>query len=93
MKKVLLLATGWEPDYWESDKEAPYPKLDYRSLPDWEDLSRNCPLPGIGRYIKQKGQDFSSNLMEQMRCVILSPFLNFSRYRMLMDLIEFLRPL
>ena len=61
MEKILVLATGWEPDYWESDKEAPYPKRKYTDLPDWDDLSINCPLPGIGRYIKQKGKDFSKN--------------------------------
>ena len=61
MKKILLLSTGWEPDYWESDKEAPYPKTKYTDLPEWDDLSKNCPLPGIGRYIKQRGRDFSSN--------------------------------
>lgn len=61
MKKVLLLATGWQPDYWELDKEAPYPKTKYTNLPEWDDLSKSCPLPGIGRYIKQKDKDFSPN--------------------------------
>ncbi|MGB9853143.1 MAG: hypothetical protein ACPLPX_09825 [Candidatus Kapaibacteriota bacterium] len=61
MKKILLLATAWEPDYWESDKEAPYPKTNYADLPEWDDLSKNCPLPGIGRYIIQKNKDYSSN--------------------------------
>jgi len=59
MKKILLLATGWECDYWESDREAPYPKTKYTDLPEWDNLSKNCPLPGIGRYIKQKDKDFS----------------------------------
>ena len=57
MKKILLLATVWQPDYWESDKEAPYPKHKYTDLPEWDDLSKSCPLPGIGRYSK----DFSQN--------------------------------
>ena len=57
MKKILLLATVWQPDYWESDKEAPYPKHKYTDLPEWDDLSKSCSLPGIGRYSK----DFSQN--------------------------------
>lgn len=61
MKRVLLLATGWQPDYWELDKEAPYPKTKYTDLPEWDDLSKSCPLLGIGRYIKQKDKDFSQN--------------------------------
>lgn len=59
MKKVLILATGWSNDYWEFDKEAPYPKTKYTGLEGWDDLSKSCPLPAIGRYIKQKGNDFS----------------------------------
>jgi len=58
MKEVILLATGWSSDYWESDKEAPYPKKKYTELPEWEELSKNCPLPGLGIYIKQKEKDF-----------------------------------
>lgn len=61
MKKVLLLATGWQPDYWESDQEAPYPRAKYTDLPEWDSLSKSCPLPGIGRYIKQKDKDLSKN--------------------------------
>lgn len=61
MEKVLLLATGWQSDYWELPKEAPYPKMKYTNLPEWDDLSKSCPLPGIGRYIKQKDKDFSQN--------------------------------
>lgn len=61
MKRVLLLATGWQLDYWELDKEAPYPKTKYTDLSEWDDLSKSCPLPGIGIYIKQKGKDFSQN--------------------------------
>ena len=57
MKKILLLATLFQPDYWESDKEAPYPRHRYTDLLEWNDLSNSCPLPGIGRYIK----DFSQN--------------------------------
>ena len=50
MKEVLLLATAWTSDYWESDKEAPYPKNKYTDLTGWDDLSKRCPLPGIGKY-------------------------------------------
>ena len=57
MKKILLLATLFQQDYWESDKEAPYPRHRYTDLLEWNDLSNSCPLPGIGRYIK----DFSQN--------------------------------
>lgn len=60
MKEVLILATGWSNDYWEFDKEAPYPKYKYTDLEGWDNLSKSCPLPGIGRYIKQKGNDFCS---------------------------------
>lgn len=58
MKKVILLATAWAPDYWEFDKEARYPKTTYRDLTGWEELSKNCPLAGLGMYIKQKENDF-----------------------------------
>jgi hypothetical protein len=54
MKQVILLATCWASDYWESGKEAPYPKTKYTELPGWEELSKNCPLAGLGIYIKQK---------------------------------------
>jgi len=60
MCKVLLLATGWNDTYWDSAKEAEYPGKSYEELPEWESLARNCPLPGIGIYIKLKGKDFSS---------------------------------
>ena len=59
MKEVLILATGWSNDYWEVDKEAPYLKTKHTDLREWDSFSKNCPLPGIGRYIKQKGNDFS----------------------------------
>ena len=61
MKKVLLLATAWQPDYWESDKEAPYPKTKYTDIPEWDDLSESCPLPGIGRYINKRARIFAQN--------------------------------
>ncbi|ROL56130.1 hypothetical protein D9V84_09410 [Bacteroidetes/Chlorobi group bacterium Naka2016] len=58
MKKVILLATAWHSDYWESDKEAPYPGTTYTQLKEWDELSQNCPLAGLGIYIKQKENDF-----------------------------------
>jgi len=60
MCKVLLLATGRRRTYWNSPDEADYSRRSYRDLPEWESLARNCPLPGIGIYIKQKQNDFSS---------------------------------
>jgi len=54
MKQVILLATDWASDYWESNKEAPYPKTKYTELPGWEELSKNCPLAGLGIYSKLK---------------------------------------
>jgi len=59
MKKVLILATNWSPDYWESEREAPYPKKLHTDIAEWDVVSKNCPLPGIGRYFKQKDKDFS----------------------------------
>lgn len=61
MKKVLLLATAWQSDYWGYDKEAPYPKTKYKEMAEWDELSKNCPLPGLGIYIKQREKDFSRN--------------------------------
>jgi hypothetical protein len=58
MKQVILLATAWGSDYWDSDKEAPYPGRKYTDLPGWEELSKNCPLAGLGIYIKQKDKDY-----------------------------------
>lgn len=58
MKKIIILATGWDPNYWGVPKEAPYPKKSYRELIDWEELSKSCPLPGLGIYIKQKDRDY-----------------------------------
>jgi hypothetical protein len=59
MKQVILLATVWASDYWESDKEAPYPKRKYTELLGWEELSKNSPLAGLGIYIKLKENDFT----------------------------------
>ncbi|MCW7078377.1 MAG: restriction endonuclease [Canidatus Methanoxibalbensis ujae] len=57
--RVIILCTAWSPDYWETSKEAPYPKRRYTDLPEWKTLASNCPLAGLGVYIKQriKGRD------------------------------------
>lgn len=34
MKRALVLETAWAEDYWESAKEAPYPKRSYKELKD-----------------------------------------------------------
>lgn len=59
MKKILILATSWDPNYWISGKEAPYEGLKYTDLPDWDDLVKGCPLAGIGIYKKHKEKDYS----------------------------------
>ena len=56
MKEILILCTGWEVDYWEIDKIAPYPK---RSIRPVEHLKNALPVPAIGVYIKQRGRDFT----------------------------------
>jgi len=56
LKEVLVLCTTWRPDYWESDKIAPYPK---RSMEAIRHLKNSLPLAGIGAYIKQKERNFS----------------------------------
>lgn len=61
MKKILILATAWKDDYWESPQKADYPSGKYTELSDWENLSGNCPLPGIGIYRKYKDKDLSNN--------------------------------
>jgi hypothetical protein len=60
MNRVIILATGWTEDYWGAEKEAQYPKTRYTELPDWEELSKHCPLAGLGVYITQKGKDLRS---------------------------------
>jgi len=60
VKKVIALGTTWEPDFWEKPQKAPFLKRTYRQLPDWEDLSKNCPLAGLGIYIKQKEKDYKN---------------------------------
>ena len=52
--KIIILRTAWGKDYWEKGKEAPFPHTKYSELQDWNTLSQNCPLPGLGVYIKQR---------------------------------------
>lgn len=59
MKRIVLLKTSWEIDYWSKPREAPYPNRKYFDLHDWEALSKKCPLPGLGIYIKQKDRDYT----------------------------------
>jgi len=85
MKRVILLATAWASDYWESGKEAPYPTRKYTQLSRWEELSKNCPLPGVGIYIKQKKNDFTSIPFVYLKIIGMrydsnnqQPYFNFS---------------
>ncbi|MDD5434898.1 MAG: hypothetical protein PH343_05660 [Nitrospira sp.] len=59
MKKIFILATSWEPNYWGTEKEAPYEGLKYTDISDWNDLAKSCPLAGIGIYKKHKEKDYS----------------------------------
>ena len=61
MKKILILATSWEPNYWIYEKEVPYEKAKNTDLPEWDDLLKNRPLAGIGIYKKHKDKDYSLN--------------------------------
>lgn len=57
---MIILCTAWAEDYWESPKEAPYPKRSYKEFPEWDSLANTCPLPGLGIYIKQKDKDYTN---------------------------------
>ena len=59
MKKILILATSWEPNYWGTEKEAPYEGLKYTDIPDWDALAKECPTAGIGIFKKHKEKDYS----------------------------------
>jgi len=58
LDKVLILTTGWEEDYWEKEKEAPYPGRKYTNLSEWDSLRENCPIAGLGIYTKYRKNDF-----------------------------------
>jgi len=57
MTEILVLCTYWEPDYWDNDKTAPYPK---RSIKPIQHLKNVVPLAGIGIYTKGKDRDFTA---------------------------------
>jgi len=59
VNKVIVLCTVWKEDYWEKPGEAPYRKRSYMEIPEWNILSRNCPLPGLGIYTKKRGKDYT----------------------------------
>lgn len=52
LKPVIVLYTHWEPDYWEKPRDAPYPRLNYKDLSNWDKLCALLPLPGLGVYTK-----------------------------------------
>jgi len=56
--EILIMCTYWEPDYWETDKVAPYPK---RSIKPIQHLKDTLPLAGIGIYTKGKDKDFTAH--------------------------------
>lgn len=47
---TILLSTVWDPDYFETDKEAPYPKFNYNQLANWNNLANELPLRALGIY-------------------------------------------
>lgn len=57
MTEILVLCTYWEPDYWDTDKIAPYPK---RTIKPIQHLKNKVPLAGIGIYTKGKDRDFTA---------------------------------
>ena len=54
VNRVIILCTAWSEDYWETHREAPYPRRRYTELPEWNNLAGSCPLAGLGVYIKQR---------------------------------------
>jgi len=52
LKPVIILYTHWGPDYWEKPREAPYPRLNYKDLNNWDELCALLPLPGLGIYTR-----------------------------------------
>lgn len=51
--KVVILRTAWSKNFWEKERQAPFPHIEY-DRSKWNELSQNCPLPGLGVYIKQR---------------------------------------
>ena len=56
MAEILVLCTYWEPNYWERDRVAPYPK---RSIEPVKHMKNKTPIPAIGVYTKGKGKDYT----------------------------------
>jgi len=54
VNRVIILCTAWSEDYWETPREAPYPRRRYTELREWDNLARSCPVAGLGVYIKQR---------------------------------------
>jgi hypothetical protein len=57
MTEILVLCTWWEPNYWETDKEAPYPQ---KSIKPVEHLKSRTPIPAVGVYTKGRGRDYTN---------------------------------
>jgi len=52
-QKAIVLATDWGKNFWEQRNEAPYPGLKRSDIPDWDELEKSLPLPGLGLYINE----------------------------------------
>ena len=60
MSQIILLKTDWACDYWHTSKSARYPgNVSYTDLPTWEELTKSCPVAGLGIYYKGKKGDCS----------------------------------
>ncbi|HEY5534466.1 MAG TPA: hypothetical protein VIL99_05985 [Ignavibacteria bacterium] len=53
MKTIILGTVKYGANYFNTNKEAPYPGFDYKIMQDWEELKENLPLSALGIY---KGQ-------------------------------------
>ena len=60
MSKVLILSTHWREGYWESDgsSTAIYPDTKYTRMSDWEKVSEECPVAGIGLYHTRINEEY-----------------------------------
>jgi len=56
MREILVLCTGWEPDYWEKYRAVLYPKMSIESV---KHLKDRVPIPAIGVYVRGKAGDYS----------------------------------
>ena len=55
-REILVLCTGWEPDYWEKKEKTYYPRKLAESVTH---LKQQTPIPGIGAYTKYRDRDLS----------------------------------